>query len=526
MYQVSETFAAAMKSRPYIARITLDGVDTLQGDAVREIIFRRGANADPDMLTLGSAVAGSVELTLDQALVGCPIEKRELFVELGMELASGKEWIPMGKYTAQDPVADDGVLTVTALDALGAKLDVPYEPLEGFDFASGVSSTGLLAALCARRGVSVDTAGLERIALQGSPEGFTERQIVGFISALYGGFAQVDRQGVLRICRYTKSPLRVTEDDYYEDGLEKAVYGFTAGWIKCYNPATELNMFLGDMDAPQGIRLESIWMPTNVLAGLWEQLEGYTYRPVPSLSFLGDPRIDPGDILTLEDAAGASASVPVMTLTQEYDGGLITTITAPGQAVTEDRAGPTRQAILRTLDQAKSYTHSETAKLDQMELLKRLTKEWVDDGLYLTEAGKLGVNASAILVGILDAAVVKVINLIAEQLKSVRGDASLSINGAELKLLSGTHEAMHLSNLFADKDNANPILYMTDFTDGVSTADAEFSPHHVKVGGTSMQPIFELNTQPGYAVLSINGAAYKQLDWKANSDGTFTLIGR
>ena len=116
--------------------------------------------------------------------------------------------------------------------------------------------------------------------------------------------------------------------------------------------------------------------------------------------------------------------------------------------------------------------------------------------------------------------------LIAEQLKSVKGDASLSINGAELKLLSGTHKAVHLSNLFADVDNALPILYMTDFADGVSTSSAELTPHNIKIGGTSMQPIFEMNTQSGYAELSLNGEAYKKLEWKNNGDGTCSLIGR
>lgn len=107
MQTVSKEFAAAMDRLPYVARITLDGVDTIQGKAVREIAFRGGANASTEAFMLGCAVSGSVELSLDGGEISCPIAGRELFIELGIELAAGIEWIPMGKYFADDPTGDE-----------------------------------------------------------------------------------------------------------------------------------------------------------------------------------------------------------------------------------------------------------------------------------------------------------------------------------------------------------------------------------------------------------------------------------
>jgi len=407
MYIVSNEFTEAMGRCPYIARITLDGVDVIQGKAVQEIMFRGGCNSSEETILLGSAFSASVEITLNKNEVSCAIDGRELYVELGIEMASGTQWIPMGKYTAQDPSEADGVLTVTAMDALGAKFDVDYEPLQGFDFTSadGVPSVDFLTALCNRRGVEVDLKGLSPIALKGPPSGFTERQAIGFISALYGGFAIVDRCGVLKIRRYAKVDATVSPETYYEDGLQKATYEFNPGWLKCHNDVAGLSMFVGDMNAQQGINLQSIWMNQAILNRLWEQMEGFTYRPVPELSFMGNPLIDPGDILTLEDADGELVSVPVMTITHEYDGGIKTTIAAYGQIKTTDYQGPTSRTVFRNAEQAKSaakaYTDEENQKLDQLELLKRLTKEWVDDGIYLTEEGKLAINASALKVGVL-----------------------------------------------------------------------------------------------------------------------------
>ena len=162
MFIVSDDFVRAMKNRPYVARITIDSADILQGEVIQEIYFRGGANSSENALLLGSAFSDSVEITMDQRLVDCQIAGRELFVELGIQLESGAEWIPMGRYTAGDPAANDGVLIVKALDALGSKLDVDYEPMAEFDFnsAAGISSNAFLAALCERRGVNVDVSGL------------------------------------------------------------------------------------------------------------------------------------------------------------------------------------------------------------------------------------------------------------------------------------------------------------------------------------------------------------------------------
>lgn len=428
MYTVSKAFTEAMKTRTYAAKLTLDGVDVIQGDAIQEIVFRGGTNGETDAFTLGGTVASSAEIFLDKAQVPSVAHGRQIKVELGI----GEEWIPMGVYYVTDPLTDDDRLTVTACDALAAKFDREFEPVEGFDFTAegGVSSTAFLAALCERRGVQVDVSGLDPIALNGAPDGFTERQIIGFIAALYGGFAWVNRTGILKIRTFSKTDIKVTADDYYDSGMEKADYTFTVQWIKCYNEISDLTMVLGDVSAQQGICLESIWMNSVILQSLWEKLQGFSYVPVTELSFFGNPLIDPGDIITMEDLSGVSADVPVMRISHEYDGGIITRVTANGQAETSSPAGPLGQQLRRVevkaktysgiaLEDAKKYVDALDAALDQLEMLKRLTLEGTDDAIYMNEkTGKLAIKATAILTGVLDAALVTVKNLVATNIVS------------------------------------------------------------------------------------------------------------
>lgn len=430
MYIVSDSFVQAMKYKPYVPRLTLEDQSEIPVDAVQEIIFRGGTNSETEAFTLGGAVSGSVEITLNKALAPVIEQGQKIFIGLEMELDDGSELLPMGEYYVTEPTADDDVLMVKACDALAAKLGGVYEPLDGFDFDSenGAASTALLLALCERRGVAVDISGLEPVPLHTAPEGFTERQIVGFIAALYGGFAHVDRYGVLRICTFCKTEQKVTADDYYDGGMVKAEYTYSAQWIKCFNEITELTMIMGDSTAKQGIYLESIWMDNQILAKLWEQLQGFSYVPVEELSFLGNPLIDPGDIITMEDLSGTSCEVPVMAITHEYDGGITTRITAYGQADPKENVGTTSQRLKRvelkaklysgiTLEEAKKYTDALDETLDQLEVLKRLTNE-VDDAIYMTKNGKLAIKATAILTGVLDAAIVTVKNLIADNIVS------------------------------------------------------------------------------------------------------------
>lgn len=430
MYIVSDSFVQAMKHKPYVPRLTLEDQSEIPVDAVQEIIFRGGTNGETEAFTLGGAVSGSVEITLNKALAPAIDQGQTICIELEMELDGCSELLPMGVYYVTDSKADDDVLIVKACDALTAKLDREYEPLDGFNFdsESGVDSQMFLLALCERRGVAIDASNLEPIALHTSPDGFTERQIIGFIAALYGGFAHVDRYGVLRICTFCKTEQKVTADDYYDGGMVKAEYTYSAQWIKYFNEITELTMIMGDSTAKQGIYLASIWMDNQILAKLWEQLQGFSYVPVEELSFLGNPLIDPGDIITMEDVSGTSCEVPVMAITHEYDGGITTRITAYGQAETKEPTGALNGRLKRvelkaktysgiSLEEAKKYTDNLDKTLDQLEMLKRLTAE-SEDAIYEDENGKRAYKATAILVGVIDAAIVTVKNLIADNIIS------------------------------------------------------------------------------------------------------------
>lgn len=98
---------------------------------------------------------------------------------------------------------------------------------------------------------------------------------------------------------------------------------------------------------------------------------------------------------------------------------------------------------------------------------------------------KDGIVADFITAGTLDAALITVKNLVAEALKSVSGNSTLNINGAILELLTSGVRTFAVSN-YAD---GQPVMYLYDLLDGTKKHTAELSPHHLKIGGTSAEPM-------------------------------------
>ena len=350
MQNPSNNFVSKMGSRPYIPKITLDGSQTIQGEPIQGINFRGGANGDSDSVTIGSSVACSVEITLDAEQITASFEQKRMTVELGQNVNGTVEWLKMGCYTVTDIKEDDGTITVTGMDDIAARMDVEYQDIAGFDFESGeaIGSLDLAEAICNRHGLTIDLAGLRDYDVSGFiPYGCTDRQILGMIAGLYGKFAMIDRTGKVRFRWYEHCGVEITGDDYYEDGLEKAGFEFSVSWLKCYCEILEETLIRGNPEGIQGIYFACPWMTDEILDGIWSSLQSFKYTPVVGLSFLGDPRLDLGDMITLKNLAGETFRVPVVTISHEFDGGLRTEISAQGKASAETHEGPVQREVKR-----------------------------------------------------------------------------------------------------------------------------------------------------------------------------------
>lgn len=326
--------AIAGQSRTFAARITAG--ETVITSGIKSVKWIGGGNAG-DSLTIGSTVAARVEV--EMAAPGILLENKEITVEIGVQLESGVEYIPMGKYTVEKPEKSAGNIRFVAHDRMVSKGELAY--FSGLSYPS--DSLKVLDEICGKMGITLGTAGLKAITLQVKPEGYTCREALGYIAGLYGKFAVVNRTGQLELRWYEATG---TVDFDRADEPEVAEYDFTVQKITC---AVDKETTLTAGSGVTGIQCSNPLMTQDALDTAFEPLKGFSYRPGTLSLRLGDPRIDPWDMLQVT-RDGETYLLPCMELIHDYDGGLTTEITAAGQSQTEaayDYQGPTAQRIDR-----------------------------------------------------------------------------------------------------------------------------------------------------------------------------------
>lgn len=330
---VSEQFATTIRSpsRTFNLRLKINGKWINAG--FKKMSYET-ASASDEGLQIGSAVAAKIELTVKR--IDELFENTEIPIEIGLKLPSGKyEYIPRGFFTAEHPTLDQATTTFTAYDRMMKTTGLYVSNLTYP--ASAVSVLNEISADC---GVPVDVSNVDSsIMVLTKPVGYTYREMIGYIASLVGGFACVDRTGTIVIKWYS-------DVDYKLDvtrimSFEKDESNYNLEKLSC-NVDNSTTLTSGD--GILGITFDNPFMTQDRLDNIFKKLSGFSYRGA-SVKTLGDVRLDPWDMITVEDGEDAY-KVPVMNIQQEYDGGLTMTITSYGKTQTEqevDFKGPTTQ---------------------------------------------------------------------------------------------------------------------------------------------------------------------------------------
>lgn len=355
---VSEQFATTIRSpsRTFNLRLKINGKWIDAG--FKKMGYETTSTSD-EGIQIGSAVAAKIELTVKR--INELFENTEIPIEIGLKLPSGKyEYIPLGFFTAEHPTNDQATTTFTAYDRMMRTTGLYVSNLTYP--ASAVSVLNEISTGC---GVPVDVSNIDSsIMISTKPVGYTYREMIGYIASLAGGFACVDRTGTIVIKWYS-------DVDYKLDvtrimSFEKDESNYNLEKLSCnIDNSTTLTSGSGIL----GVTFDNPFITQDRLDNIFKKLSGFSYRGA-SVKTLGDVRLDPWDVITVEDGEG-TYKVPVMNIQQEYDGGLAMTITSYGKTQTEqevDFKGPTTQQNERI------YSDLVLAK----ELIaKKVDAEWV-----------------------------------------------------------------------------------------------------------------------------------------------------
>ena len=334
---VSEQFATTIRSpsRTFNLRLKINGKWIDAG--FKKMSYETASTSD-EGIQIGSAVAAKIELTVKR--INELFENTEIPIEIGLKLPSGKyEYIPLGFFTAEHPTLDQATTTFTAYDRIMKTTGVYVSEL-----TYPASAESVLKEISTGCGVPCNVSGLNGITIDTAPVGYTYREVIGYIASLAGGFACVDRTGTIVIKWYEDNDYTINESRIMT--FEKNESDYHLDYLTC-NVDSNTSFTVGS--GTLGITFDNPLMTEEKLNSVYKKVRGFAYRGA-SLKTLGDIRLDPWDIVTVEEL-GETYKVPVMNITQEYDGGLAMTITAYGKTETEtetDYKGPSTKLAERT----------------------------------------------------------------------------------------------------------------------------------------------------------------------------------
>lgn len=350
MYQTSEVFNGEIlkTSRRFKARITTG--EKIFQDEILTMTINLGSCGDT-AFSFGTVFSSYAEIVL--ADTGQFLAGQELFIEIGLYLQDNTiEYVPLGYFTAssENISKTQGKISLKAADRFSI-CQSPYKARISYPAKIG----DVLNDISAQTGIVIATSLNVSGTINKMPSNTTCLDLLGDIAGLLGGFCCVDRAGIVRINSFPSTVTReVLEQITMEHSFEEGVY--KVGKISV-SVGDDADTVYTDSDGlGNGIAVENPYITQPLFDSLKNKLIGYMYHP-GTLSFLGDPRLDATDMISIA-IDGETKTVPCMNIVHDFDGGLTTTVTAPGRSASDEQLkGPLQIQV------EKAWKAAEQAKI-------------------------------------------------------------------------------------------------------------------------------------------------------------------
>ena len=341
-------------------KVTIDG-KTYGATDINSLKYDSGAY-NGDTFAIGSTYSNTVQIEFSHLIEGLKLGM-EVRPSIGIKTSSGYVYEPLGVFIISSEIKMDrnnNLTTVSASDrfcglegAYVSKLTYPAKVLD------------VIAEICARSGVKANTNDLARLPhqedLPAPITGQSYRKALGWIAQLYVGYALFDRQGLFTIRTISEPNYELDPSQYEQAGLTKNEAAYKINGIQCQVTLTtktrdgesteETKTYqAGDATGSQ-IKLENNIMTPQRLNDIWEQLKDLTFYPF-SLNWFGNPAVEAGDWLRLEDKQGNSFVVPNSSYTLDFNGGLSATSKAD-QTTSSDQMVPWQGNVAQTIKELK-----------------------------------------------------------------------------------------------------------------------------------------------------------------------------
>lgn len=376
-------------------------------------------------ITIGNTCSSGVTFSIYMPTVS--LENKEITIFEGVKVGTEIKYIKLGIFTVTRQTSDGEYTNYEAYDRM-YKADMPYFS----DMAFPSTDKAILNEICGKLGISLATNIFTAHTISDKPQGYTYREIIGYMAMLQGCNAVINSDGNLELRWYKDSGYVLDGHKYYQQGVTFTTSkDFIIQKLTCNNTksgSTEQSQITSG-DGATGLTFANPFMTQTILDEVYKKIGGFTFRPL-TVKFVGDYRLEVGDIITV-NKGGADYKVPIMQITHECDGGLIDTVTSIGQSDAENTSvasGPiTKQmeryyADLITVNKALiNKLDVGTAKITYATIdFANVKKQVVDTSIIrdgaVTNEKVQSLSANKLTAGTIDASKITVTNLNADNI--------------------------------------------------------------------------------------------------------------
>lgn len=412
-------------SARYYSKYVVDGKE--HTETLNNFKFLNMTNPNNE-ITIGNTCSSGVTFSVYMPQVS--LENKEITIFEGVKVGAEIKYIKLGIFTVTKQTSDGEYTSYEAYDRM-YKADMPYFS----DMAFPSTDKAILNEICGKLGISLATNIATTHTINDKPQGYTYREIIGYMAMLQGCNAVINSDGNLELRWYKDSDYVLDGHKYYQQGVTFTTSkDFIIQKLTCNNTksgSTEQSEITSG-DGATGLSFANPFMTQAILDEVYKKIGGFTFRPL-TVKFIGDWRLEVGDIITV-NKGGVDYKVPIMQITHECDGGLMDTVTSIGQSDTENTSvasGPITKQMER---------YYADLILVNKALINKLSVDEADIRYASIETLK-AVNADIdnLKANKLDATYADIINANVESLKAVNADiANLKVDYEKVGILDAS----------------------------------------------------------------------------------------
>lgn len=412
-------------SARYYSKYAVDGKE--HTETLNNFKFQNMTNPNNE-ITIGNTCASSVTFSIYMPTIG--LENKEITIFEGVKVGTEIKYIKLGIFTVTKQTSDGEYTSYEAYDRM-YKADMPYFS----DMAFPSTDKAILNEICGKLGISLATNIVTAHTISDKPQGYTYREIIGYMAMLQGCNAVINSDGNLELRWYKDSGYVLDGHKYYQQGVTFTTSkDFIIQKLTCNNTksgSTEQSQITSG-DGATGLSFANPFMTQAILDEVYKKIGDFQFRPL-TVKFVGDYRLEVGDIITV-NKGGVDYKVPIMQIIHECDGGLMDTVTSIGQSDAENTSvasGPITKQMER---------YYADLILVNKALINKLSVDEADIRYASIETLK-AVNADIdnLKTNKLDATYADIINANVESLKAVNADiANLKVDYEKVGILDAS----------------------------------------------------------------------------------------